>query len=254
MPSLLFATLCSKIQKEMLKPIIKSHYPKALEHFPCQTAEVSESALNKSASNQRHRGKNSHQKQPNQGCISKEGEPIKSVSFITLIYFMTETENQLRAEYSILPVWHTEWAFQRQTWEENVCSCTEPLQPQRALFHQNTGSSDRGWTMRGKKWLRWQTKIDLALLCAFSSPHPTLFSIFRAAPGWRKWRKAAAGWRRRDGKGKERGGEEGGQQGPGSSGSLKRNRRALKAIYRPRGAGGGWGWVSEQCGRHWDNQ
>lgn len=38
--------------------------------------------------------------------------------------------------------------------------------------------------------------------------------------------------------GRERGVKEG-QQGLGSSGSLERNRRALKAIYRPQGAGGG---------------
>lgn len=48
-----------------------------------------------------------------------------------------------------------------------------------------------------------------------------------------------------------RGGEEEGQQGLGSSGRLWRNRRALKAIYRPRGAGGvgpGQGTVQQTLG------
>lgn len=74
-------------------------------------------------------------------------------------------------------------------------------------------------------------------LC-FLLPTPTLFSIFRAGPGWRKWRKAATERGRRDEKGNETGVEEG-QRGPGSSSCLERNRRGLKAIYRPRGAGGG---------------
>lgn len=139
------------------------------------------------------------------GMHLKCGRNIEMGISITLISFMAENECQLRAEYSILPVWHTEWAFQRQTWEENVCSCTVQHRPQRAPFHQNAGCSDRGWTM--KKWLRWQTKIDLALLCAFSSPHPSLFSVFRAPPGWRKSRKAAAERGRRDGKGRHWGGK-----------------------------------------------
>lgn len=102
-----------------------------------------------------------------------------------------------------------------------------------------------------KKWLRWQTKIDLALLCALSSPHPTLFLISRAQTGRRKWRKAAS---EETGRGR-RGEEEGSRGGTGKSWQPpERNRRALKAIYRPQGAGGGWGWVREQCGRHWDNQ
>lgn len=32
------------------------------------------------------------------------------------------------------------------------------------------------WKER-KKWLRWQTKIDLALFCAFYSPHPSVFNF-----------------------------------------------------------------------------
>lgn len=76
------------------------------------------------------------------------GIEIKIENFIKCNYSMAKTEHQLRAEYSILPVWHTEWAFQRQTWEENVCSCTEQQRPQRVLFHQNTCSNDRGWTMK----------------------------------------------------------------------------------------------------------
>lgn len=80
---------------------------------------------------------------------------------------------------------------------------------------------------RKKKWVRWQTKIDPALLCAFSSPHPSLFSISRAPPGWRKWREATAERR------------EEGQQGLEALAVWGRNRRALKAIYRPQGAGGG---------------
>lgn len=90
-----------------------------------------------------------------------------------------------------------------------------------------------------KKWLRWQTKIDLALLCAFSSPHPSLFSIFRAPPGWRKWRKCYCweGEKRREGE--EEGSKKRDNKDWESSGSLERNRRALKAIYRPQGTGGG---------------
>lgn len=192
------------------------------------------------------------------GVRLKCGGNFKKGYLITLIYFMAENECQWTAEFSIFPVWHTEWAFQRQTWEENVCSCTAQQRSQGALFHQNTGCSDCGWTMKKKKWLRWQTKIDLALLCALSSPHPSLFSIFRAPPGWRKSRKATAERGRRDekgrgGEGRKRGVKEG-QQGPGNSCSLGRNRRALKSNLQATGWWRGWGWVREQCGRHWDNQ
>lgn len=72
-----------------------------------------------------------------------------------------------------------------------------------------------------KKWLGWLTKIDLALLCALSSPHPSLFSIFRAPPGWRKSRKATAERGRRDEKG--RGGEE-----EGSKRGTTRTRKLLQ--------------------------
>lgn len=164
---------------------------------------------------------------------------------------MAGNECQQRAEYSILPVWHTEWAFQRQTWEENVCSCTVPQRPQMALFHQNTGRSDRGWTI--KKWLRWQTKIDLALLCAFSSPHPSLFSIFRAPQGWRKWRKRYC-WEKGEETGKR---ERGRERGTTRTGKLRQpgeEQTGFKSNLQATGCWRGWGWVREQCGRHWDNQ
>lgn len=165
--------------------------------------------------------KHCSQKTIRSGVRLKCGGNFKKGYLITLIYFMAENECQWTAEFSIFPVWHTEWAFQRQTWEENVCSCTAQQRSQGALFHQNTGCSDCGWTMKKKKWLRWQTKIDLALLCALSSPHPSLFSIFRPPPGWRKSRKATAERGRRDEKG--RGGEE-----EGSKRGTTRTRKLLQ--------------------------
>lgn len=82
------------------------------------------------------------------GIYHECGRDIKMRISISQIYSMAQNECQLRAEYSILPVWHTEWAFQRQTWEENVCSCTVQQRPQRAPFHQNTGCSDHDGTMK----------------------------------------------------------------------------------------------------------
>lgn len=79
----------------------------------------------------------------------------------------------------------------------------------------------------------------------FSSPHPSLFSIFRAPPGRRKLTEAGA---RRE-RGRRKRGVKEGRPALGSSGSLGRNRRALKAIYRPQGVGGGWGWVRKLCSR-----
>lgn len=179
--------------------------------------------------------KHSSQKTIRPGIHLKCGTEIKMGIFITVIYFMAESGCQLRAEYSILPVWHTEWAFQRQTWEENVCSalCSSGHRGRHFIKLGAAATMAEQW----KKWLRWQTKIDLALLCAFPTLHPSLFSISRAPPGWRKSRTATAARGRRDRGG--RGGAKEGQQGMGSSGRLRRNRRALKAIYRPQGAGGG---------------
>lgn len=92
------------------------------------------------------------------GVRLKCGGNFKKGYLITLIYFMAENECQWTAEFSIFPVWHTEWAFQRQTWEENVCSCTAQQWSQGALFHQNTGCSDCGWTMKKKKMTQMADK------------------------------------------------------------------------------------------------
>lgn len=92
-----------------------------------------------------------NQKTTWRGILQKRGRNIKIGIFLALSCLMANHECQLRAEYSILPVWHTEWAFQRQTWEENVCSSTVRQPPQRALFHQNTGCIDHGWTMKKKQ-------------------------------------------------------------------------------------------------------
>lgn len=67
--------------------------------------------------------------------------------------------------------------------------------------------SDRGWTM--KKMTQMADKDRPCTPLCFLLPTPTLFSIFRAGPGWRKWRKAATGRGRRDEKGNETGGGEG---------------------------------------------
>lgn len=222
----------------------------ALKHFPCQTAEVSESALYKCPSNCRRPGKKIPSKTAWWSMFPCWGIMIKTEIFIKLNYFMAETEHQLRAEHSILPVWHTEWAFQRQTWEENVCSCTVQQWPQRVLFHQNTCSNDRGWTM--KKMTQMADK-DRPCSPLHSPPHTRLCFQFSELKQ-DGVEKGCCCWERERETGRGKRGVEEGQEGLGSPGSLERNRRALKAIYRPLGAGGGWGWVREQCGRHWDNQ
>lgn len=166
-------------------------------------------------------------------CASQVWEKQLKGYLITLIHFMAECECQRTAEFSILPVWHTEWAFQRQTWEENVCYCTVQQWSQGAQFHQNTACSDCGRTKKEKKkkWVRWQTKIDIAFHCVPSSPHPPVFN-FQSSTRMEEVTKRGRSdgkWRKRHNKGWK------------LSSGLGRNRRALKAIYRPQGAGGGVG-------------
>lgn len=95
---------------------------------------------------------------------------IKTGIFNALISCIANNECPVRAEHSILPVWHTEWAFQRQRREENVCSWTVEQQPQRALFHQNMGCSDRGGTM--KIMTQMPDKDRPCTPSCFLLPHP----------------------------------------------------------------------------------
>lgn len=153
---------------------------------------------------------------------------------------MAKSGCQLRAEYSILPVWHTEWAFQSRHERKMSALALYSSDHRGRCFIKIRAAVTVAEQWKKQKWLRWQTKIDLALLCAFSSPHPSLFSIFRAPPGWRKWRKSSAERGGRDGKGRGGRGEwKRDNRDWEGSGSLETNRRALKAIYRPQGAGGG---------------
>lgn len=159
-----------KTQTEHLEHMIQW----ALKHFPCQTAEVSESALYKCPSNCWCPGKKKIlSKTTRWSMFQCWGIVMKTEIFLKLNYFMAKTEYQLRAEYSILPVWHTEWAFQRQTWEENVCSCTVQQRPQRVLFHQNTCSDGRGWTIKKKKMTQMADK-DRPCSPLLSPPHTRL--------------------------------------------------------------------------------
>ena len=226
----------------------------ASEHFLRQTAEVSESALYEAHSNGNCR-------RPIKAPSSKTPRVMGSSSQVRLrnkkggfpfhrLYSMSQSECQLGAGYSILPVWHTEWAFQRQTWEENVCSCTVRQPPQRAPFCQNTGCSDRGWTM--KIMTQMADKDRPCTLSLFSSPHPSLFSIFKAPPGWRKLTEAGA---RREGGRKK---EEGSERGTASTGKLWQpgeEQTGFESNLQATGwRRGGWGWVRKPCSRHGDNQ
>lgn len=82
------------------------HVQSACEHFPRQTAEVSESALNEAPSNDncRRPGKTLQSERARPGMRLKCGRNIEMGISITGIYLMAENERQLRAEYSILPV------------------------------------------------------------------------------------------------------------------------------------------------------
>lgn len=123
--------------------------------------------------------------------------------------------------------------------EENVCSCTVQQSSQRAPFHQNTGCSNCDWTMKGKKMTQMADKDRLCTPLRFLPSTPDSVFNFQSSTRMEEAEKGYSWERgRRDGKGRKRGVKEG-QQGPGNSCSLGRNRRALKAIYRPWGAWGG---------------
>lgn len=165
--------------------------------------------------------------------LRKRGRDFQRGHLITLIYFMAEKECQRTAEYSILPVWHTDWAFQKA--EENVCSCTVQQWSQMAPFHHNTGCSKLWLNNEGKKMTQMADKDRPCTPLRFLPSTPDSVFNFQSSTRMEEVGKGYS-WdrgRREGGVVKE------GQQGPGNSYSLGRNRRALKAIYRPRGAWGG---------------
>lgn len=145
----------------------------ASKHFPCQTAEVSESALYKDFNG------NSRQnilvKKHDPLCASEVWERLFKGAFNHTGLF--HGREWMLTDSRVLHFTSMAHRLGISKAEENVCSCTVRQWSQRAPFHQNTGCSNCNWTMKEKKWLRWQTKIDLALLCAFSPPRPTVFNF-----------------------------------------------------------------------------
>lgn len=82
------------------------HVQPACEHFPRQTAEVSESAANQAPSDDdcRRPGKTLQPQTARPGVRLQRGRNIEMGISMTGIYLTAEKERQLRAEYSILPV------------------------------------------------------------------------------------------------------------------------------------------------------
>lgn len=125
----------------------------ASKHFPCQTAEVSESAWYKDFSNSR------------QNSLVKKHDPL---------YASEVRERLFKGAFNHTDLLHgREWMLTDgrvlhftsmahrlgiSKAEENVCSCIVQQWSQRAPFHQNTGCSNCNWTMKGKKMTQMADK------------------------------------------------------------------------------------------------
>lgn len=113
--------------------------------------------------------------------------------------------------------------------EENVCSCTAQQWPQRALFHQNMGCSDRDWTM--KKMTQMADKDRPCTPLRFLLPTPV--SVFNFLSSTRMeevekgycWKREKR-WKRRGGKGRE------------GRGEYKRDNKDKEALAACRGTDG----------------
>lgn len=120
----------------------------ASRHFPCQTAGVSESALYSTASGHNHR-----QSEIQVTSQAKETPPTP-LRHAERIYKNSDRVHSEELRPSASRALHftsrTHWLgiFKRRWGEENVCSCSTKQGPQRAPFHQNTGHTDRGGTMK----------------------------------------------------------------------------------------------------------
>lgn len=147
----------------------------------------------------------------------------------SLIYVTAKRQHHLRTQYSIFPVWHTEWAFQRQTWEENVCSCTMRQRPQRALFPRESQAAVAGRTMKIMTQMADKDRPCTPVL-PFTLPTPS--SVFNFTSLCRKVEEFQQ-LRHGEGAGNWSGTDEdwGGEAAWGAD-------RLKKAIYRPRSVRG----------------
>lgn len=164
---------------------------------------------------------------------------LKGGIFIKPVYSVAKNEYQLRAGYSILPVWHTEWAFQRQTWEENVCSCIIQQQPQGALFHQNTGRSS--WTMKIMTQMADKDTPCTSLCFLLPTPH-LCFQFAKVYQDGGSRQRLLLREKRREAK------ERGSKMGTSRAGKRWQSgeeQTGFKSNRQATGCWRGWGWVKE---------